>query len=84
MHIIGACVGVALLILSVLQILNKLNNVTLFLYIAVVGLLILAGAMIYAAVLIFQNPCTYADRLNSYVNNIIKGNDINIFAAKDG
>jgi len=83
LHIIGALVGLALLVLSVLQILNKLNNLRLFFYLALVGLLVLAGCMIYAAVLIFQNPCTYSDRLNSYVNNIVKGNDINIFTAKD-
>lgn len=84
MHIIGALVGIALLVLSVLQILNKLNSLTIFFYLALVGLLVLAGCMIYAAILIFQNPCTYNDRINGYVNNILKGNDINIFSAKDG
>lgn len=51
---------------------------------ALVGLLILAGAMVYAAILVFKNPCTYSDRINGYVNNILQGNDINIFTAKDG
>lgn len=84
LHIVGALVGVSLLVLSVLQILNKLNSVTLFTYLAVVGLLVLTGCMIYAAILIYQNPCTYGDRVNGYVNNILKGSEINIFTAKDG
>jgi len=84
LHLIGALVGVALLVLSVLQILNKLNNVKLFFYLALVGLLVLAGCMIYAAYLIFINPCTLTDKINTYFNSIVKGNEVNIFAAKDG
>jgi len=84
LHIIGALVGLALLVLSVLQILNKLNNVTILFYISLVGLCILAGCMIYAAILVFQNPCTFSDRTVGYVGSIIGGKDPNIFNAKDG